>query len=192
MYYMNPQEIIFSERPIAVTDLEFTGLDPDRHEIIEIGLVVLDPHTLETLREWEIYVAPQHMERADPEALKIAGYAPTAWHDATRGDIALMQFLEHTRGTVFAAWGAMDWIFITKAMREHRLEPNNYFFKHPRDIWSICCALYQQRIQETGISNPSLSWFSEELGIPKEPTPHRALNGARQAVAVYKALTSQK
>lgn len=189
---MNPQEITFSERPIAIIDLEFTGLDPDRHEIIEFGLVVLDPNTLETLQEWETYIAPQYIERADPEALKIAGYTPTAWHNATRIDIALMQFLEKTRGTVFAAWGTMDWMFITKAMREHRLEPNNYFFKHPRDIWSICCALYQERIRESGISNPSLSWFSEELGIAKEPTPHRALNGARQAVAVYRTLTNKE
>jgi DNA polymerase III epsilon subunit-like protein len=189
---MNPQEIIFSERPIAVTDLELTGLDPDRHEIIEFGLVVLHPNTLETLQEWETYVAPQHMERADPESLVIAGYDQGAWQGAVSIDDALTQFLEKTRGTVFAAWGAMDWMFVTKAMRERGLEPNDYFFKHPRDLWSVCCAFYQERIRESGISNPSLSWFSEELGIAKEPTPHRALNGARQAALVYRAILTKK
>ena len=189
---MNPQEITFSERPIAVTDLELTGLDPDRHEVIEFGLVVLEPHTLRVAEEWEANVIPQHLENADPEAMQVNGYTPQAWRNAMHIDAALAQFLEKTRGTVFASWGAIDWIFITKALRERNINPKEYFFKHPRDLWSICCQLYQERIRESGISNPSLSWFSEELGIPKEPAPHRALNGARQAALVYHAILTKK
>ena len=37
------------KRPIAITDVETTGLDPQKHEIVEIGLVLIDQETGEVI-----------------------------------------------------------------------------------------------------------------------------------------------
>lgn len=70
--------------PLAFVDLETTGLDPDRHEIWEIGLILrLDGADMEYA--WQL---PVDLSRADPMGLrvgrfyerrrKIGGMAPVA------------------------------------------------------------------------------------------------------------------
>ena len=51
---------------IAFVDLETTGLDPSRHDIIEIGIVRVDARTLEVLDEYEALVAPKPPASAPP------------------------------------------------------------------------------------------------------------------------------
>lgn len=43
--------------PIAFLDIETTGLDPERHEIIEIAVQRVDPVTLHPLRTLNMKVA---------------------------------------------------------------------------------------------------------------------------------------
>ena len=45
-------------RPLAFVDVETTGLYPSRHEIIELGVVVADPRTLETRGMFDVRVRP--------------------------------------------------------------------------------------------------------------------------------------
>ncbi len=49
---------------VAFVDLETTGLDPSRHDIIEIGIVRVDARTLEVLDEYEVLVAPERLGEA--------------------------------------------------------------------------------------------------------------------------------
>ena len=53
--------------PVAFVDCETTGLDPDRHEIWEVGLILPDGSE----HEWQL---PVDLSRADPMALKIGGF----------------------------------------------------------------------------------------------------------------------
>ena len=73
----------YRDRPFCFWDLETTGTKPGHHEILEISC----KH--EKLGVWTTQVKPMHIDRADPEALKVAGYNYADWAEApTFKDIA--------------------------------------------------------------------------------------------------------
>src|SRR5258706_6695179 len=65
----------------AFIDIEATGLNLARHEIIEIGVVLTTPD-LKVIEEFETKIEPEHIETADPIALKVNHYKEKDWKDA--------------------------------------------------------------------------------------------------------------
>ena len=71
---------------LAFVDVESTGLDPDRHEIWEVGLIVRDegvPDDAGAVREDAEYVwqLPVNLGRADAVALNIGRFHERRWPD---------------------------------------------------------------------------------------------------------------
>ncbi len=66
----------YRNRPLCFLDTETTGTKAGVHEVTEIGL----RHT--TLGDLCVQIAPQHLERAEYEALKISRYNTADWIDA--------------------------------------------------------------------------------------------------------------
>jgi DNA polymerase III subunit epsilon len=65
---------------LAFIDTETTGLDYSQHEVIEFAVQCVKDGR-ETFRGvWKI--RPEHVENAEPIALKVNGYTPEAWGDA--------------------------------------------------------------------------------------------------------------
>lgn len=64
--YRRPTDV-----PLAFVDTETTGLDPERHEIWEVGLILRQPDLAETVYEWQL---PVDVGRADPIALNIGHF----------------------------------------------------------------------------------------------------------------------
>lgn len=64
---------------IVVVDLETTGLNPDDHEILQIGALKVDERTLAVIDAFEIKVKPQHIDTAEESALEINRYDPELW-----------------------------------------------------------------------------------------------------------------
>src|SRR5580704_2133551 len=56
---------------LAFVDTETTGLDPDLHEIWEVGLILREEDGREHEHRWYL---PVDLGRADPIALKIGGF----------------------------------------------------------------------------------------------------------------------
>jgi DNA polymerase III subunit epsilon len=67
-------------RDLAFVDVETTGLDPSQHEIIEI-CVVRENADGET-RTFYTKIHPEHLDRADPEALRVNGYSDELWRSS--------------------------------------------------------------------------------------------------------------
>src|SRR3989344_4367775 len=65
----------------AFVDIETTGLDAEKHEIIEIGCVLTSPD-LEVIEEFELKIKPERIEDADPVSLKVNQYDSLDWEDA--------------------------------------------------------------------------------------------------------------
>ena len=65
---------------LCFVDVETTGLDPVRHELIEIAAVRVDPHTLEPLDHVSVKVRPERLANADPRALEVNGDPTTVRH----------------------------------------------------------------------------------------------------------------
>lgn len=65
-------------RPLCFFDAEGTGTKPGWHELTEVGL----RHSEKGAKC--IQIAPDHMDRAQPEALKVSRYNSSDWADARR------------------------------------------------------------------------------------------------------------
>lgn len=58
---------------LAFVDTETTGLDPDRHEVWEVGLVLADSAELGSFSEHE-WLLPASAAKGDPIALEVSGF----------------------------------------------------------------------------------------------------------------------
>lgn len=173
----------FLDRPIAVTDTELTGLDPDIHEIIEIGLVLIDPITFDPMERYSTKVIPEHIETASPEALKINGYNEKEWHDAVPLREALEIYSDITAGGVFLAHNmAADWAFMRAGFKKTGV-PDRLDY-HRIDLFSTAFAL----LRDSKLTEFKLVMLAEHLGIEEEPLPHRAMGGAECAYQIYRRL----
>jgi len=104
------------ERPIAVIDIETTGDNPVIHEIIEIGLILINPKTLQLLEKWTTKVKPTHIETALAVALKCNGYHEREWEGAPFLGEAMKIFSAKTKGAIFCSYNlSFDWSFISQA-----------------------------------------------------------------------------
>lgn len=173
----------FFEYPLAITDLEMTGLDSTKHEIVEMGLVVVDQKTWEVTDTLDLKVKPDHLETADPEALVVNGYRTEDWQDAVDLKTAVEQYVAKTKNAVFCAYNiTFDWAFLEAAFKKTGIKDTMDY--HRIDIPSIAWA----KMQGKGASQVRLSSMARYFGIPEEPKVHRAINGAMLAYEVLKRL----
>ena len=173
----------FFKRPLAITDVETTGLDVRHHEIIEIGLVLVDQETFEIKDTLDIKVAPTHLETADPKSSLVVGFRPDHWSEAISLKEAMEQYSAKTEGAVFASWNiTFDWQFIEEAFRTTGVHDGMDY--HRIDIPSIAWLKFRDK----GLERIRLSEIGKLLGIEPEPSPHHAINGTMKAYEVLKKL----
>lgn len=170
-------------RAIAITDIETTGLDPMVHEIIEIGLFVVNQDTLEVMDKIDLKVRPEHIETAQAAALKVNGYRAEDWNGAISLKEAMILFGEKTCGAIFCAHNVtFDWFFVHEAFRKTGVK--NELDYHRIDLFTLAWA----KLQKKGLEHFTMNAVAKYLGIPEEPSPHRAINGAALAGEIYKKL----
>lgn len=167
---------------IAFIDIETTGLDPERHEIIEIAVVIADARTLALQHAVSYRAAPERIEDAEPEALAMNGYTPEAWADALPLRSALSLALPMLEGATIAGHNVpFDLAFIEKGC--HRA-----FLPMPQSKYRLDTASLAWPLLHAGhIEKPSLDALARFFGL-KRPHPHRALADARCALDVAREL----
>ncbi|HEU4406782.1 MAG TPA: 3'-5' exonuclease [Polyangiaceae bacterium] len=164
---------------LAFVDCETTGLDPERHDIVEIAVVRADARTLAVLDEVSVKVRPERLEDAEPDALAVCGYDPEAWQDAMPLAEALALVTPRLEGATLAGHHVVfDRAFLQAAYRRTGLRPPTQP-RHLLDTASLGWPLFAQGLV------PSLS-LDELAGCAgaARPFPHRALDDARCARAV--------
>lgn len=187
----------FLKRPLAITDIETTGFDAQIHEIIELGLVLVDQKSLKVLDEFEVKIKPQHIKTASEKALKVNGYNKLDWLEAVDLKEAMKIYSKKTNpvrsrisngagNAIFLAHNSFfDWSFITEAFKSTGVE--DYTDYHRLDLFSI--AWSRNRIKQLkGLTKFNLSEMCKYFGIEPESMPHRAINGARKELEVLKKL----
>ena len=92
--------------PVAFVDTETTGLDPDRHQIWEVGLILPDGSE----HEWQL---PVDLSRADPIALNIGRF-----HDRRRKpwDSILSVGRPSVEFQSNPAWFAREFVRLTRGL----------------------------------------------------------------------------
>lgn len=172
-------EIDDGDEHIAFLDLETTGLDPARHDIIEIGLVLVSAKTLTIVQQHSVRVRPERLEQAEAEALAINGYDERAWKDAVSLREALEELAPLIEGTLVAGHNVgFDWSFLEAGFKRASL-PLPEVDYHRLDTASLAWPLHSNH----DTTSLSLSEVCRYLGIYR-PSPHRALDDARCAYEV--------
>lgn len=170
---------------LAFMDCEFGGLDPERHDITEIGVIVTDYRLAEVAeKEWKVVPRP---ERVTPESAQISGYDAALW---AREGVPLRQALGELaallpRGRTILPAGQnvrMDVLFLERGFKSCGLP-------YPFDYHVIDLAtLFYSWSLVAGETLPALSLrqAATHAGLVRGAVAHRALADARLTLETYR------
>lgn len=171
------------DRPIAITDVETTGLEPKEHEIIDIGLAIVDQNTLELINVFESKVKPHHPETGTKEAFVINGYNEADWRCAKELGDVMRFYMRLTKDAMFAAHNiTFDWSFVKEALDTTGVE--NTMDYHRVDLFTIALEV----LRYSGLQKFNMNEVAKRLGVSPEPMPHTGINGAMNEYEIYKRL----
>ena len=170
-------------RTLAFLDLETTGLDPERHDIVEIGVIRVRGDTLAEITHTDVRVRPERLTNACPEALAIGGYSTRGWQHAASLREALIWISPYLKGASLADHNvAFDRAFLDAAWERARLAPTA-MDHHSLDTMMLSWPLLASGVVES----LSLDAVTDYLGLER-PEPHGALADARCSLQVARRL----
>lgn len=178
-------------------DLETTGLNPWRDNANENdkGVILSAGFVLETGPELEVIITPTIEEwgHASPQALQVNGMTwdflkenGMIWEDAAR---EILWWLADYKVT------GNEWVFYAqnapfdKKFLLHFLGEWLEFIDVPT-VWTDFIPIYKNVGRKLGLNvhYQNTHHISKQLGVPEEPKPHQAIEGARALKRNYEAL----
>lgn len=182
---------------LAFVDTETTGLDPDLHEIWEVGLILSEPGGGEY--HWFL---PVDLGRADAFALKIGHFHDRHddyWKNLTPLAEFAACFADMTRGChMVGAVPSFDDERLRKLLRANGACPEWHY--HLIDVEALAVGFLASQARELAYSCAAdfrpigLPWKSDDLsracGVepPGDDERHTALGDARWAKRLYEAI----
>lgn len=167
---------------LAFIDMEMTGLNPIKHEIIEIGVVITTPE-LKIIEEFDLKVKPERIEDADKISLKVNNYDPKEWESAIPLREAIEKLNKKVKDCIMIGHNvAFDAMFLESALA--KLKITNSMHYHRLDTISIAWAKLHR---EPDLEHFSLRELCARFGIKNEKS-HTALSDARATSELYKKL----
>jgi len=173
-----------AEFAFAFLDCEFGGLDPELHDITEVGIILTDYRLVELAeKSWRVAARP---ERISAEAAKIFGYDEELWAKAPHVRTVLEEIVEmfpRNKTVVPAGQNVrMDVLFLERAFRNCAIDyPFDY---HVIDLASLYYA-WSLVAGET-VSALSLRQAATAAGLLDGSTAHRALDDARLTLETFR------
>lgn len=175
---------------LAFIDIETTGTNPEKHEIIELACVLVDEDDkggYKIIDEFEMKIKPTHLETAEQDALRINGYNDGDWLFAYNLAEAMGHLAKKCDGTVMVAQNiSFDYSFIVKAF--HAAGIADPFFYAKLDTIPMAYLKHRDNPRLTTYTLRSLCDF---YGI-KNTQAHTALADTRATFEVFKMLMSGK
>jgi len=167
---------------LAFIDIEMTGLNMIKNEIIEIGCVITTSK-LKVIEKFELKIKPEHIENADITALKINHYNEANWGNAISLKEAMKFFLEKVNNCIMIGQNvSFDSEFLEYAFIKTGLKNNMHY--HKLDTISIAWAKLNKK---KTITHFSLRELCKYFDIKNE-NPHSALSDAYATYELYKKL----
>lgn len=169
---------LFSECPLAVVDVETTGLDPEQDRVIEIGVVHMQGGEVQDV--YQSLVNPQR--DLPPEVVNITGIQPEQLTDAPTFDLIAADVARMLEGRAFVAYNlAFDRAFVKGELERAGLAFVDTVFLDP---------LIFVRELHRNEGSKRLGAVAERLGIPLDDA-HRAAADAEAAGRVLYALAEK-
>lgn len=173
-----------AELAFAFLDCEFGGLDPELHDITEIGVILTDYRLAEICSaEWKVRARE---ERITTRSAQISGYDAVAWMGAkgireVLGELSAL--LPKDRLVVPAGQNVrMDVMFLERAYRKCSLA--NPFDYHVIDLATLFYAW--SLVKGEPVSTLSLRQAALTAGLAESAVAHRALADARLTLETFR------
>ena len=179
----------------AIVDVETTGLNPNYHEMIDIGIIIINQN-LEIKGQYFSKVLPRFPERIAPMAQNINGFDLQRWtqEEAISEEELINQmniFLNNYIGKpIFIAFNSwFDSGFVRNLLNEHNYKFNDWFDYRVLDIPSI--ALACGYFPKTPDFNEKLATLLEVQPETKDPLKHTGESGVNFNYALLRSLMNQ-
>lgn len=176
-------------KKLAFIDIETTGINPMKHEITEIGCLIAKQNedgTFVEIESFEVKVKPEHIETAEPEALRVNGYDESAWMFAHTQKEALTLISQKCEGCVMVAQNvSFDYAFLVNAFHTYAVADPFFYAK----LDTIPMAYLRFR-KDPEMTNFTLRALCEKYGIKNEKA-HTALADIRVTFEIFKKIMGQ-
>jgi DNA polymerase-3 subunit epsilon len=176
-------------QPLAFVDIETTGFDPNKQEIIELGVVIakMNGDKLEIVDQLDLKIAPKHIENAEAGALRVNGYNEADWLFAIDLETAMKTFVKKTEGAIFVAHNVtFDYGFIDANLKRLGIENKLHFYI--LDTVSVAFSILRQN---DDMGKISLRALCEKYGVENKKA-HSAYADALATYEVFKKLLNLK
>lgn len=175
----NPQDLKHLPERFVVFDLETTGLDSSKHEIIEIGAIRVNRDSTEH-ETFQSLVKPKR--KVPKKITEITGIThEMVMADGEALDEAVRGFMEFAGDLPLVSFNAeFDMAFLRKAARDSSLEVNN----------EVSCALLMARRAWPGRKSYRLANLAADGNLDGSDA-HRALADCKRALIVYAAASAR-
>lgn len=178
---------------MIVVDVETTGSIPYKHSIVSIGAVEFENSTNQFYEECRIFEGAE----IEDMAMKVNGFSYDEVNDPSKKSLEqiISDFLNWSSNfpnkTLIAHNAGFDTWFLKASMDRYNLYWAFGF--RSLDIHTMAYLDYMKRGEEVpliyGASSLSLNKVLEYVGLPREPDPHNALNGAKyETEAMYRLI----
>jgi len=170
---------------LAFVDTETTGLNPRRHEIIEIGAILYSQKKDKVLKRWCQKIKPTNIKLASREALEINRY----WENSHlyTGDTreAINRFNNLVKGCILVGQNiSFDIAFIQKCMRKFKIKSS----------------FGRRYVELMGLAWPTIRNQSESMSLKSlcnhfnisNRNAHSALVDCERTLEVYRCLMIQQ
>ncbi len=168
-------------RDILLIDTEATGLNMNKHELIQLAAVLLDKKTLKEKKNFNSYIKPARWKRRDPAAMKVNRLTWSNLKDAPPAKAVIKKFTRAFPHRVILAYygGPLDIDFLRALYKKiGRQQPFDYHFFN---LWGLFYGYLAKRGKLTNrrrFTGFTLEDLMKRFNIPS-PGRHDALVDCR-------------
>jgi DNA polymerase III epsilon subunit-like protein len=182
-------------KDILLIDLESTGLDVAKHEIIQIGAILLDKKTLKEKKVFYTFVKPTKWKQRDPEAMAVNNITAEQLKLAPSLKQVITEFgkLFDPKQVILAHYGGpldMDMMRAAYKKLGKRWEFDHHFF----NLWGLFfsfVALKGKIFDKKKFAGFSLDHFIKYFGMEVPPGRHDALTDCRVEADIFRLVMKE-
>lgn len=134
---------------LLLIDIETTGLDVKKHEIIQLAAVLLDRKTLKEKKSFNSYIKPEKWRSRDPVAMAVNKIDYRQIKDSPSLSNVIKKFSKTFPSKVTLAnyGGILDIVFLSAAFKQSKVS-----YKYDYNVFNIwvLCYLYMEKTNKLG------------------------------------------
>lgn len=167
----------------CAVDVETTGLDLQRDEVISIGAVTIEDGRFKSNGSFYEEMAPS--QNPSPASITVHGLRATDLAAARAPEVVIPELISYISSKYLIAHAS----WVEKAFLEHRLK--KYGQRYPKRVIDTAALARFAGYAEKEIGyEPSLEYLARKLNLPVY-APHHALGDAMTTAAVFLALAAR-